>query len=88
MSAYYHITNKGNTDFMEKCEELYGERSALTILFKKGISRHIYIENNSDPTRDYFKLYISNCYPLCIKYSTHDDSYVKMCLHPFEFKYK
>ena len=35
-----------------------------TILFKKGISRHIHIENNSDPTRDYFKLYISKHYPL------------------------
>lgn len=59
-----------------------------SILFQKGISRHINIINNQDPKKDFFHLYISKDYPLCIKYSLGKDSYTKLCLHPFEFKNK
>lgn len=48
MSAYYHVTNKGNTDFMEKCEELYGERSALTMLKTPEKCHLSHLNNNGD----------------------------------------
>lgn len=32
MSDNYHVTNRGNTDFMEQCENMYGENSALKML--------------------------------------------------------
>lgn len=53
-----------------------------TILLKKGISKRMNILDNA--YQSYFLLYISEKYPLCIKYHLSQDSYVKMCLHPFE----